>query len=232
MKNYSDHMAQINYKSFVFELPRTCPHCNHSMTPDVVLRSPELININGETVISLLCQCIDCKEFFALTYKLLSHQHERYPNYFKTSLIPYNYSKYVEYDIPKEIEEFSPTFKEIYQQSQTAEAYNLNHIAGIGFRKSIEFLVKDFLINVVIDNDEEKSKISKLNLSQAIDKLHNQSMINLAKAATWIGNDETHYIKKYQDKDINDMKKYIRALSHHLSSEYLVLESASFINGN
>lgn len=62
-------------------------------------------------------------------------------------------------------------------------------------------------------------------------------MISLAKAATWIGNDETHYTRKYEDKDISDMKKYIRALSNYLSSEYLVSEylvseSSLFINEN
>jgi hypothetical protein len=31
-----------------------------------------------------------------------------------------------------------------------------------------------------------------------------------AKLATWLGNDETHYIRKWEDKDINDLKILIR----------------------
>lgn len=228
---YSKQIIKINRDmDSLVEIPNTCPHCGNTMVPEITNKSnPAITNIDG-LVFSLLCQCLYCHEFFALTYKLineriLSYDHDTY----KSQLIPYTYSINVKYDFPDEIEKFSPMFKEIYQQAQKAEVYQLNHIAGIGYRKSIEFLVKDYLINLKkVDYDE----IAKKNLSQAINKLDNQSMIHLAKAATWLGNDETHYIRKYEDKDITDMKKYIRALVFHLSSEYLAIESGEFINGN
>lgn len=212
------------------EIPNICPHCGQTMVPKIVSKTVPTITTNNGPVISFLCQCLYCNEFFALTYKLIEKRLSFHNlNAYKTELIPYSYSVFVKYDIPEEIEEFSPTFKEIYQQSQKAEAYQLNQIAGIGYRKSIEFLVKDFLIHI---KNNEELKISNLYLSQAIEKLENPSMISLAKAATWIGNDETHYTRKFEDKDITDMKKYIRALSNYLSSEYLVTESSLFINGN
>jgi hypothetical protein len=40
----------------------------------------------------------------------------------------------------------SPTFEEIYAQSVAAEAFELHEIAGGGYRKSLEFLIKDFCI--------------------------------------------------------------------------------------
>ena len=31
----------------------------------------------------------------------------------------------------------------------------------------------------------------------------------MAKGATWLGNDETHYVKKWENKDITDLKNLI-----------------------
>jgi hypothetical protein len=32
---------------------------------------------------------------------------------------------------------------------------------------------------------------------------------NCAKRATWLGNDETHYTRKWEDRDIHDLKALI-----------------------
>jgi hypothetical protein len=32
----------------------------------------------------------------------------------------------------------------------------------------------------------------------------------VAKRAAWLGNDETHYIRKWEDKDLDDLKKLIK----------------------
>lgn len=222
MEKYSLKTVTVREQDIQIKLPNTCPHCNQIMTPDVIRTSTFYKNTDDKAVFALLVRCVHCKEFYALSYILLDA-------HFNNSLIPYTYTKNVEYDIPKEIELFSPVFKEIYQQSQLAEVYNFTHIAGIGYRKSLEFLIKDFLITV---NQEDSDKISKLPLGQAIQLLNNSKLLTLSKAATWIGNDETHYVKKYEDKDISDMKKYIRALSHHLSSEFIANEAQSFISEN
>lgn len=44
-----------------------------------------------------------------------------------------------------------------------------------------------------------------------------------------LGNDETHYLKKYADKDVNDMKKFIQALAYFISSELAADEAHEFI---
>lgn len=200
------------------------------MVPTVVAESSVNYNKYHEKVVSLLCQCLFCEEFFALTFKVNSKfDYIDGTDVFGATIVPYTYSVFVEYGLPEEMEEISPAFKEIYQQAQKAEAYQLNHVAGIGYRKSLEFLVKDFLINV---RKQPHESVDTIPLSQAIQMLENEKLISLAKAATWIGNDETHFVKKYEDKAIEDMKKYIRALSLYLSSEYLAVESSDFISGN
>ena len=45
------------------------------------------------------------------------------------------------------ISELSPNFCEIYNQAYIAEQTNLMQICGTGYRKSLEFLIKDYLIS-------------------------------------------------------------------------------------
>ena len=50
----------------------------------------------------------------------------------------------------------------------------------------------------------------------------------LAKAATWIGNDETHYQRKHDDKDITDLKKFIITTVHFIVAEYIYDQAIDF----
>ena len=45
-----------------------------------------------------------------------------------------------------------------------------------------------------------------------------------ASRATWLGNDETHYIKKWPDKDLSDLKKLIDLTLHWISADILTRE--------
>lgn len=65
---------------------------------------------------------------------------------------------------------------------------------------------------------------------QAIKELNFDKMINLATAATWIGNDETHYLKKYSKSEVDNMKVFIKALAFYLSAERSAGKAASFIS--
>ena len=46
----------------------------------------------------------------------------------------------------KEIEELSPDFVKIYGEAEFAEQENLGEICGVGYRKGLEFVIKDYLI--------------------------------------------------------------------------------------
>lgn len=41
----------------------------------------------------------------------------------------------------------------------------------------------------------------------------------MAKGASWLGNDETHYVRKWKDKDISDLKKMIELTVYWISYE-------------
>jgi len=109
-----------------------------------------------------------------------------------------------------EIAGVSPTFVEVYNQVVAAEAVNLDQLVGMGLRKALEFLVKDFAISHAT-TDEEKAKIRKKQLGPCIeDHIRDAAVRAAAKRATWLGNDETHYVRRWEDKDITDLKNLVR----------------------
>ncbi len=118
------------------------------------------------------------------------------------------------YKVPKTtfsdaVTSISPRFIEIYKQSDTAEDEGLDEIAGPGYGKALEFLVKDYLIKNL---PGEEAEIKSMSLYNCIhDKLDNPKIKALADRARVLRNDETHYERKYEESDITDLKKLINA---------------------
>ena len=50
----------------------------------------------------------------------------------------------------------------------------------------------------------------------------NDKIKTLAEKSEWIGNDEAHYVKIQDDRDINDMKNFIDALVYFISMSLIV----------
>lgn len=54
----------------------------------------------------------------------------------------------------------------------------------------------------------------------------------LVKAATWIGNDETHYIQKHPDKNFSDIKYFLRHLLNFMASKISFSKAYGFIESS
>ena len=69
-------------------------------------------------------------------------------------------------------------------------------------------MIKDFAI---ARNKGKDDKIGEATLGQVIENyVADANIKQCAKRATWLGNDETHYVRKWEDKDINDLKNLVR----------------------
>ena len=116
----------------------------------------------------------------------------------------------------REINQVSPNFVKVYTQAYIAEKMNLSEICGMGYRKALENLVADFAIykNGLSTDDALRVEDMPENLSKKIHKYHNDmpDFIACAERVAWIGNDETHLIKKQVNFNINDMKELIGIL--------------------
>jgi hypothetical protein len=127
------------------------------------------------------------------------------------------------------ISKVSPDFCAIYDQAYKAEQYGLGLVAGPGYRKALEFLIKDYIISGFTEKDEalaaKKATVEKTLLGTCIAAyIKSEQIKEIAKRAAWLGNDETHYVRKWEDKDLKDLKKLISLTIHWIEIETLTGE--------
>jgi len=127
--------------------------------------------------------------------------------------------------LPDLLKENFSDFCKIYKQAIIADEMNLKEIAGMGLRKSLEFLIKDFVIKKLKNDNagEEKiNEVKKLFLGTCIEKYISDSTIKRrAKRAVWLGNDETHFFKKWPEKDLTDLKNLIEITISSIEAQLL-----------
>lgn len=139
------------------------------------------------------------------------------PNFFNLAGRQSPVFKEVPGTFPASITAISSRFVEVYKQAQLADREGWQEIAGPGYRKALEILIKDYLIHgISTENAGERTalekKIKESWLKDCISTYVENSKIKaLAEKAAVLGNDETHYEKRYEGTDINDLKKMIAA---------------------
>lgn len=191
--------------------PNECPFCHKKITPRIYQAYVK------DNILEIIFRCpdSDCGRTFIGIYKneLVSG------NTWQFKLKSTSVGTFVEANFSENIKELSSNFVEIFNQASKAESLNLHHIAGIGFRKALEFLIKDYLIKKNPENEENiKSKF----LGKCIkDDIDNVNVKEMAQRATWLGNDEAHYVRKWETKDIEDLKLLIKVTLHWIEMELL-----------
>jgi hypothetical protein len=220
-------MAQdINGRQLALEYsenPDICPLCLRHIIPKQLIANYTQISF-GDDRLQIIFRCTNakCDRFFIATYfKEVGHG----ALFFLNSLTPKTNPKA---EFSEVIKELSPTFIEIYNQAIAAESEELDQIAGMGLRKALEFLVKDFAINQTPNKEEE---IKDTFLGPVIKKYIDDTRLkSTAERATWLGNDETHYVKKWVGKDINDLKLLITLSVNWIENVLLTDEYSSNMN--
>jgi len=107
-------------------------------------------------------------------------------------------------------------FMKTYLQSLQAEQNWLDEIAWMGFRKAIEYLVKDWAIQ---KNPKEKQLIQKMWLKKVIDDYYDWDLKWILERATWLWNDQSHYIKLFEEFDIEHLKELINLIMVELDRQ-------------
>lgn len=201
-----------------FDLPDICPHCNIGMMPILSTYNANIEKSN----IGIIIKCPSCKNIFFVLYDLYMDEY----NNLSSSLSTIYPEQEVLEDLPSKIKDYFPEFHEIYNQAHIAENKNLNEITGMAYRKSLEFLVKNYLIQKL---PHESDSVIKETLGASIKRIEFPSIKALAIAASWLGNDQTHFVKKHIDYDLKDMKAFIIALCHLIISERVADEALQLI---
>lgn len=189
-------------------LPDECPHCHKSVTPRIISGLAE----GHRLEVFFSCPNEECKRAFIGEYIFEAGNHWNY-------IHKVSQGTFKGRDFNGIIREISPMFIEIYNQSLGAENANLNEISGVGYRKALEFLIKDYLVG---KDPESEDKIKKMALGNCIKQhVDDVRLKTVAKRAVWLGNDETHYLRKWEGKDLKDLKKLIDLTVHWIEMEKL-----------
>lgn len=112
-------------------------------------------------------------------------------------------SRVEEREFPKHIKDLSPDFCNIYNQAYASEQYEL------------------------------KDNIVKAPLSRCInDYIDNNRIKKLAVASAWLGNDETHYERKFKDYNTDNLVEFINAIVSFIDSDISAVNAERMIEGN
>jgi hypothetical protein len=120
------------------------------------------------------------------------------------------------------ITNMSKEFAGIFNQAKSAEENGMDMICGPGYGKALEFLLKDYLIHQKPE-DAEKIKGIK-NIGSLIDRLEDPKAKIVVERAAWVRNDETHYTRKFEDRDLEDLKTLITLSVHWIESALITEE--------
>jgi hypothetical protein len=194
-------------------IPDTCPICHTSIIPRIITTDIGMTDCVG---VQIVFQCVKngCERMFVATYERIEGERRIY-----YGLIGLSPRTAQEVHCSEVIENTSPSFVEILNQVAEAEAMNLTQLIGMGLRKGLEFLVKDYAVS---QNPDSVDEIQKKPLGQCIsDHIDNVNVKDCAKRAVWLGNDETHYTRKWIDKDIDDLRILIRLTMNWIETDLL-----------
>ena len=182
--------------------PDVCPRCHRGVHPKCIT----VAYLDMSTTQAIFrCTHQKCQEFFIATYNYANRVEQGRHLYMLSFTSPI---KAKAENFPKTVQDVSPTFVEIFNQVVDAESNSLEQLVGIGLRKALEFLVKDYASS---ENPDNVEAIRKSQLGNCITQYVSDTNVKeCAKRAAWLGNDETHYIRKWDSKDVSDLKLLVK----------------------
>jgi len=233
--NTTNSQPSSDNKEVFLEEPRMCMHCRNTGQQKYI----ELALITGTSnkydAVGIY-GCEFCKETTISFYNyedILVPKEMEFDKTYVPILVTRDYlpKDLTNISISKKMQTNYNDFYEIYSQAKVAEENDLYHLAGMGYRKSIEFLVTDFLKDYSEDENVtvEWLENASTRLGNKIKKLPSKKLRNIANAISYLGNDEAHYTIRHPDYDISDMKRFIALLINEFESEFIYEDIENFI---
>ena len=202
--------------SFSYNEESICPICKRAIKPERLTLYGYRDN-EAHKCVSMMYLCHGCCNTFVAKYRIINGGIAR--------LQYCGPSKFAKQEFNERISAISPQFVKIYNQSKAAEEHGLDEICGIGYRKALEFLVKDYLCHQYPDDTEE---IKSMMLGKAIStKIVDPAIQTLASRCAWLGNDQTHYVQKFGEYDLKMLKELLEAVVHSISIKLITDEAAN-----
>jgi hypothetical protein len=197
--------------------PDSCPMCHYGIKPLYQELAHLRQGYEGKVELVFRCPIGVCQSFFISRYRL----GRRGGSELKLEgSFPY---EPLDVEFSDHISRISPDFCAIADQAQRAEQRGWKLVAGPGYRKALEFLVKDYLLLL---RPDDADIIKDLRLGACIaNYVQNEKVKATAARAAWLGNDETHYTRKWEDKDLEDLKTLMQLTVHWIEMEELTADA-------
>jgi hypothetical protein len=217
-KGYMEHKtikasAEDGEKQVVLATyPDKCPICSQGVDPRI--RFAYLFSFAPRIEAVFQCPLLNCRHLFIGYYSVPHTSHSAVYHLSRVTPLTYKSREFGEL-----ISSASSDFVRIFNQAHNAEELGLSDIAGPGYRKALEFLIKDYSIsrNADASNDIKNKQLSNVIREHVTDN----NIKSTAKRAAWLGNDETHYLRKWEDHDLEDLKILIELTVRWIESELL-----------
>lgn len=200
--------------------PKLCAHCHVINDPRHRYEIHSKDFDNTDCTIQVW-ECADCERVYVVAYhkrngKVIFRYLNGIPKgpIWPTPIKELKEGKSLSSDSPK-----SSKFIKTYLQSLDAESRGLDEIAGMGYRKAIEYLVKDWAIQ---NNPELSEKIQEKWLGQIISDHFTGDLKEMLERATWLGNDQAHYNKLFEEFDLVVLKELIGVVLAELDRDYKI----------
>lgn len=213
--------VSVNNQHFIITDPDICPHCHIKIIPS----NRGYYFSKGDVALEQLIviyQCVnsECTRHFVALYKKESNQY-KFKQYLNGLPKGPNWPKpIIELKSGEQVESGETAkskFIKTYLQSLQAENLSLDEIAGMGYRKAIEYLVKDWAIK---ENPDKRDEILKSWLGNVIQNYFTGDLKDILERATWLGNDQSHYLKLFSDFDLDVLKELISLIMVELDRQY------------
>lgn len=204
----SFYFDNIN-RTLIIQIPKTCPNCGIGNNPTNNFISR--LGTEKGYIFAMHHLCLSCKKY---------HMTQQEYNGEEETQMLLVYPNKVVCDIDQVFIDHTPNFVEVYSEAIKAEKDNLNNIAGMGFRLSIECLIKDYALDFSLDSEEN---IAKLNFNNSIDKFmkDDELLRNSVHVVRKIGNDYSHWKKEF-DLPIITLKAYVEIVIQAFKIKFMM----------
>lgn len=214
--------GQVAVSATLAPVPDECPICHHKISPihRLSFSDPNFPVPKLSLQAAFQCPRAECYSLFIAYYEFRSNTPiTSQVNNVRYELLRTAPASFRQVTFPPEITKISPEFARIYNQAAAAESANLADVAGPGYGKALEFLIKDYLIS---RNQTEAEGIKKEFLATAIkNRVDDQRIKSVAERAAWLRNDETHYERRWEAQDMQSLKDTISLAVHWIDSSLL-----------
>lgn len=209
-KRFSDTFTTTAFSATV-KKPMLCPICG-AYVEGIRSESKHFSEIGNANMGFVKYRCPHCKKAYIVAYEYDAQaKATTFRGFFPTM------TEVLESEL---LIKLSPGFENYFNQATRSEKAGDLELAAIGFRTALECLVKDYAITELHKDREE---VVQKKLFGAIGEyLGERDLIAAADVVRILGNDYTHYERKYPEHDFALLKSYLQIFMKLVETKLMI----------